>query len=88
MQNYAQYNSDYNEFFENQPPVRVCVQAPLPPNVPGLLDALAYSAQSGDGSTKQCMHVQGISHWAPANIGHYSQAIWVMVEAMTDWSKL
>lgn len=78
MDDYSKYNTEYNEFFEFQPPVRVCVQAPLAKDVPFLMEALAYSVQPGsDGSTKQCMHVQGISHWAPANIGPYSQAIWV-----------
>lgn len=78
MDDYAQYNSQYNEFFESQPPVRVCVEAALAKEIPILMEALAYSPQPGnDGSTRQCMHVQGISHWAPANIGPYSQAIWV-----------
>lgn len=79
MDDYAQYNAEYNEFFESQPPVRVCVEASLPKSTPMLMiDAVAYSVQPGsDGSIRQCMHVQGISHWAPANIGPYSQAIWV-----------
>lgn len=78
MSDYAQYNAEYNQFFEFQPPVRVCVETILPKNVPVLMEALAYSSQPGsDGSIRQCMHVQGISHWAPANIGPYSQAIWV-----------
>ncbi len=25
------------------------------------------------GDDRRCLHVQGISHWAPANIGPYSQ---------------
>jgi hypothetical protein len=58
MNDYAQYNTEYNEFFEFQPPVRVCVEAPLPNNVPILMEALAYSVQPGsDGSTRQCMYV-------------------------------
>ncbi|OXA60865.1 Diphthine--ammonia ligase [Folsomia candida] len=78
MDDYAQFNSEYNEFFESQPPVRVCVEASLPKDIPILMEAVAYSVQPGsDGSMRQCMHVQGISHWAPANIGPYSQAIWV-----------
>ncbi|KPJ21280.1 Meiotically up-regulated gene 71 protein [Papilio machaon] len=34
-------------------------------------------SQEADGSCKErvTMHVQGISHWAPANIGPYSQAV-------------
>lgn len=32
------------------------------------------------------MHVQGISHWAPANIGPYSQAIKVENHFFIDFS--
>jgi len=28
-----------------------------------------------DGDLKRVMHVQSISHWAPANIGPYSQVV-------------
>ncbi|XP_071441339.1 uncharacterized protein [Hetaerina americana] len=81
------------------PPVRICVEVPLPCETPILLDALAFreecgekspceetdacdsetddavSACSAPGIIRQAMHVQGISHWAPANIGPYSQAV-------------
>ncbi len=30
---------------------------------------------------REAMHVQSVSHWAPANIGPYSQAVQVMKEA-------
>jgi len=79
MSDYAKYNSVYIKFFSSQPPVRICVEAPLPIDTPLLIDALAYQslAENEVHNTRQCMHVQGISHWAPANIGPYSQAIWV-----------
>lgn len=82
------------------PPVRICVEVPLPPETPILMDALAYREDCGQrdcgeeiedefdtdpedtgfvsgipGWNRQTMHVQGISHWAPANIGPYSQAV-------------
>lgn len=73
------------------PPIRVCVGIPLPKHCPIVLDALAFrsksSASQGSGEApkppreddyemrKQTMHVEGISHWAPANIGPYSQAV-------------
>lgn len=64
MDDYAQYNKEYIKFFASKPPVRVCVEAPLPVDTPILLEAVAYLPQAGnDGSTRQCMHVQGISHW-------------------------
>jgi len=78
LEEYSQYNKEYIKFFrESRPPVRVCVEAPLPSDTPILVEAIAYKQQGeNDGNnTRQCMHVQGISHWAPANIGPYSQAI-------------
>lgn len=78
MDDYPEYNKEYIKYFASRPPVRVCVEAPLPSNTAILLEALAYRPlPDGDGTTRSCMHVQGISHWAPANIGPYSQACWV-----------
>lgn len=78
MDDYAQYNSEYIKFFSSQPPVRVCVETLLPIDKPIVLEALAFRDQSETGTiARNCMHVQGISHWAPANIGPYSQAVWV-----------
>lgn len=64
------------------PPVRVCVEIPLSENIPILMDVVAYKPPFKSSSnsnlpsvTKHTMHVQSISHWAPANIGPYSQAI-------------
>lgn len=84
MAEYAALNEVYVDTFKYpNPPTRVCVQCPLPANVGLILDAVAYkssiynSADNDSGNTKErvTMHVQGISHWAPANIGPYSQAI-------------
>lgn len=64
------------------PPVRVCVEIPLSEHTPILMDVVAYKPPLKNSSnsnlpavSKQTMHVQSISHWAPANIGPYSQAI-------------
>lgn len=64
------------------PPVRVCVEIPLSEYTPILIDVVAYKPPSKSSSnsnlpsiSKHTMHVQSISHWAPANIGPYSQAI-------------
>jgi len=38
------------------------------------VDCLVHCPQSTDTSVREAMHVQSISHWAPANIGPYSQA--------------
>ncbi len=52
---------------------RVCVQTCLPPGVSVQIDAVAYRASMDD--ERKTMHVQSVSHWAPANIGPYSQAV-------------
>jgi len=41
-----------------------------------IMDCVACDARLR-GLERRVMHVQGISHWAPANIGPYSQAIMV-----------
>lgn len=87
MRHYTAINSEYLKLFRgSNPPVRICVQAPLPPSTPVLLEALGYrmSPQQSDEQTnhsckRHTMHVQGVSHWAPANIGPYSQAVRVNI---------
>lgn len=87
MDDYAIINGVYADrlAFSN-PPVRVCVGIPLPKACPVLLDALAFQTKSTNGGSRNgsaidwetrrhTMHVQGISHWAPANIGPYSQSV-------------
>ena len=52
---------------------RVCVQADLPHPLLMQLDIVLLKANNGTLPTSH-LHVQSISHWAPANIGTYSQA--------------
>ncbi|XP_069686866.1 uncharacterized protein [Periplaneta americana] len=82
MRHYTAINSEYLKLFRgSNPPVRICVEAPLPPSTPVLLEALGYRSsdqeneQNGQRCKRHTMHVQGVSHWAPANIGPYSQAV-------------
>lgn len=49
----------------------MCVQAALPNNVSLMLDCYGHSELD----TRETMHVQGLSQWAPANIGPYSQCV-------------
>lgn len=77
MSNYKAINEAYVSWLgKKSPPVRVCVECPL--NVHVALDATAYKENQDSGDKWACkrhtMHVQSISHWAPANIGPYSQA--------------
>ncbi|XP_014239939.1 diphthine--ammonia ligase [Cimex lectularius] len=70
LSQYTQVNKCYlNKITGPNPPVRTCLGVGLNEQTPVMLNALAYS------NKKHCMHVQSISHWAPANIGPYSQVI-------------
>nr|XP_034189811.1 diphthine--ammonia ligase isoform X3 [Osmia lignaria] len=78
MSNYISINEAYMSCLnKTNPPVRVCVECPL--NIHVVLDAIAYKETQDCGDKKvhkrHTMHVQSISHWAPANIGPYSQAV-------------
>ncbi|XP_047099679.1 diphthine--ammonia ligase [Schistocerca piceifrons] len=90
MSQYPAANREYAVAFPGpDPPARVCVQCPLPEGVPVSLEATAHRAGgpgedgcvdpgAGDGKCwlgRRQLHVQGVSHWAPANIGPYSQAV-------------
>ncbi|XP_074853026.1 diphthine--ammonia ligase isoform X2 [Carettochelys insculpta] len=79
MKDFAVINSAYMTEFDICPPARVCAEAPLPEGVLFSMDCLAHKGDIPIGDLecyqKQIMHVQSISHWAPANIGPYSQSI-------------
>ncbi|XP_062974954.1 diphthine--ammonia ligase [Elgaria multicarinata webbii] len=81
MKDFAVINSVYMTAFDLCPPARVCVEAPLPEGLWFQMDCLThkYAGMISDVPCyqKQVMHVQSISHWAPANIGPYSQCIQV-----------
>ncbi|KAL0949412.1 hypothetical protein HGRIS_009473 [Hohenbuehelia grisea] len=66
-------NTVYGECFGVSPPSRACVAADLPAGIRVRLECLAYREQTS--SDRQALHVQGLSYWAPANIGPYSQAV-------------
>lgn len=77
MNDYSIINEIYSQKinFQNPPP-RVCVETCLPDNCHVILEAIAFkNVRANEGEYKRhTMHVQGISHWAPANIGPYSQS--------------
>ncbi|XP_025021392.1 diphthine--ammonia ligase isoform X2 [Python bivittatus] len=81
MTDFAVINSVYMTAFDLCPPARVCVETPLTEDLLFQMDCLAlkYDKMISDEpcSQKKVMHVQSISHWAPANIGPYSQCIQV-----------
>ena len=75
MDLFSHVNSVYRTFFGTSPPARACVGVDLPPNIHIQLDCNAYIETNP--TDRQALHVQGLSYWAPANIGPYSQAITV-----------
>lgn len=68
-------NAIYATFFGTSPPTRACVAVDLSPPMRVKLDCFAYAET--DPSQRVALHVQGLSYWAPANIGPYSQAVLV-----------
>ena len=75
MDLFSRVNAVYGTFFGISPPARACVGVDLPPDIRVKLDCVAYVEKNP--IDRQALHVQGLSYWAPANIGPYSQAITV-----------
>ena len=61
---------------------RACIQLNLPDDIAMQVDCLVYSPRNREASSREAMHVQSISNWAPANIGPYSQATKVIRRAI------
>ncbi|KAG0219454.1 hypothetical protein BGX33_002724 [Mortierella sp. NVP41] len=74
MADFGVVNGAYKGFFGINPPPRACVGTNLPK--PCRIQVSCTAIRKGAVSTKprQTLHVQGMSYWAPANIGPYSQA--------------
>lgn len=70
---FLRVNAIYATFFGVSPPARACISVDLPEGTRVCLDCTAFAEY--DHGTRQALHVQGLSYWAPANIGPYSQAI-------------
>ncbi|KAF9451656.1 adenine nucleotide alpha hydrolases-like protein [Macrolepiota fuliginosa MF-IS2] len=73
MDLFTNINSVYGRYFGTSPPSRACVAVDLPHPIRVRLDCTAFVEDSA--MARQALHVQGLSYWAPANIGPYSQAI-------------
>jgi len=84
MDDFSSVNSVYKSFFGTSPPARACVCVELPSGVRVRMDCLSYIEDPQH--VRQALHVQGLSYWAPANIGPYSQAISVSNIAKNDYS--
>ena len=73
MDLFPSLNAIYATFFGTSPPARACVAVDLPPSIRVKFDCFAYAET--DSTRRTALHVQGLSYWAPANIGPYSQAV-------------
>ncbi|KAG0243516.1 ATP binding domain 4 [Actinomortierella wolfii] len=74
MANFGVVNNAYKGYFGINPPPRACVGARLPGKRRIQVSCLAIRKENNINGARQTMHVQGMSYWAPANIGPYSQA--------------
>ncbi|XAO27823.1 hypothetical protein I312_106686 [Cryptococcus bacillisporus CA1280] len=78
-------NEKYKTYFGTSPPSRATVAVPLLSGrvrveVIGFDDTPSSYDEGGRGGqvgNRSALHVQGLSYWAPANIGPYSQAVLV-----------
>ncbi|XP_042357278.1 diphthine--ammonia ligase isoform X1 [Plectropomus leopardus] len=79
MEDFVPLNAVYKKHFGINPPARVCVQAPLAAGQLLQMDCLLHDwtkpLEEGCFHQREALHVQSLSHWAPANIGPYSQAL-------------
>ena len=76
MDLFPRVNAVYSSFFGSSPPARACVAVDLPRAIRVRLDCMAFVEHSP--TDRHALHVQGLSYWAPANIGPYSQAVTVL----------
>ena len=83
MEFFGRANAVYANFFGSSPPARACVGVDLPENIRVRFDCIAMKEKHS--SDRQSLHVQGLSYWAPANIGPYSQAITVRQSLATKF---
>ncbi|GJJ72211.1 diphthine-ammonia ligase [Entomortierella parvispora] len=73
MADFGVVNGAYRNFFGINPPPRACVGASLPKPLRIQVNCTAIRKEATM-PKRQTLHVQGMSYWAPANIGPYSQA--------------
>ncbi|KIY49326.1 adenine nucleotide alpha hydrolases-like protein [Fistulina hepatica ATCC 64428] len=72
MDLFARVNAIYARYFGTSPPARATVAVDLPASHRVRMDCIA---KADSVTPRHALHVQGLSYWAPANIGPYSQAI-------------
>ncbi|KAG8711158.1 hypothetical protein FRC09_020746 [Ceratobasidium sp. 395] len=75
MDLFPRVNAAYGQHFGTSPPSRACVAVDLPPTTRVRIACVAFRDEESGANQRTGLHVQGVSYWAPANIGPYSQAI-------------
>ena len=75
MNDFVAVNEVYKTLFNHEFPARVCISVCLPNNVQLMMDVCCHKTNNERGLAKKVMHVESLSHWAPACIGPYSQSI-------------
>jgi diphthine-ammonia ligase len=90
MSLFAPANAVYSTYFGTSPPSRATVAVPLPQGSRIRLEVVGYDDRLSPGlrsdavrADRQALHVQGLSYWAPANIGPYSQAVIVSLSFLS-----
>ncbi|CEP12589.1 hypothetical protein [Parasitella parasitica] len=73
MNDFGRINAVYKQFFDINPSPRALVGANLNGQANLQIDLTAIKTIKT--ARRDTMHVQGISYWAPANIGPYSQSV-------------
>ena len=68
MTKFNAFNNIYSRYFGSNPAPRVTVQTNIQNSVQ--IELLAFKDDKKIGFTKDSLHVQGVSYWAPANIGY------------------
>lgn len=72
MGGFVPINQIYVSYFQKPlPPSRICVETNLPSGMHAQLSVVVLK----NIECKSGLHVQGMSYWAPCNIGPYSQAV-------------
>lgn len=74
MNDFNAVNEVYKKVFSVAPPTRACLALPMAGR---RLVLEAICTRDCSEVKRRALHVQGISYWAPANIGPYSQAVTV-----------
>ncbi|KAF8299898.1 adenine nucleotide alpha hydrolases-like protein [Clavulina sp. PMI_390] len=82
MDYFPAINAVMYSLFGTSPPTRACVAVDIPSPQRVCLDIIAHRDNDLSQKSRQALHVQGISYWAPANIGPYSQSITIERQRM------